>query len=343
VHRGLEAERCLPAWVALRRECNLLGPGWRHEWLAVLRKGLKHQVYCLEAHRDDEVLGILPLSFVRSPLFGRFLVGLPYLNVGGVMTQDALAAEKLVDAAVALADDLDVRYLELRQETATEHPALGAAMTKKVHMRLDLPDTPDALWDQFKPKLRSQIRKGEKNGLSVHWGRDDMLDEFYRVFAVNMRDLGTPVFSKRLFAAILEEFGDDAEFCIVRKANESVAAGVLVHGEKVTEVPSASSLRQYNALSGNMLMYWHLLKHSIERGQQMFDFGRSSKGSGTYRFKEQWGAEPHPAVWQYYVRRGSIDDMRPDDPGKQRLISLWKKMPVWATRIVGPPIVRGIP
>jgi hypothetical protein len=92
-----------------------------------------------------------------------------------------------------------------------------------------------------------------------------------------------------------------------------------------------------------MLMYWHLLKRSIERGQNVFDFGRSTTGSNTFRFKAQWGATPHPAVWQYYVRKGSVSDMRPNNPKNQRRVAVWKRLPVWLTRVVGPAIVRGIP
>jgi hypothetical protein len=102
-------------------------------------------------------------------------------------------------------------------------------------------------------------------------------------------------------------------------------------------------LREYNSANANMLMYWHLLERAIERGQRTFDFGRSTLDGNTYRFKKQWGAEPHPAVWQYYVRRGAVGDMRPDNSRYQRMIRTWQRLPVWATRWLGPPIVRGIP
>jgi hypothetical protein len=92
-----------------------------------------------------------------------------------------------------------------------------------------------------------------------------------------------------------------------------------------------------------MLLYWELLKRSIERGQQVFDFGRSSRDSGTYRFKKQWGARPSQAEWQYYLRAGKVTDMRTDNPRYQRLIRIWQRLPVRLTRLLGPAIVRGIP
>ena len=159
-------------------------------------------------------------------------------------------------------------------------------------MRLSLPGSAEELWGRFRPEVRNQVRKGEKHDLALAWGGEELLPDFYEVFSINMRDLGTPVFSRRLFRSILRRFPDRAELCVVRHGERPVAAALLVHGWGVTEVPSASALRQFNATSANMLMYWRLLERAIERGQAIFDFGRSSPDSGTFRFKKQWGAAP---------------------------------------------------
>src|SRR5262249_19952247 len=143
--------------------------------------------------------------------------------------------------------------------------------------------------------------------------------------------------------SIIQHFPDAAELCIVRAANRPIAAGLLLHGPGTTEVPSASSLRCFNSTNANMFMYWQLLCRAIERNQHTFDFGRSSHDSNTYRFKRQWGAQPHPAIWQYHVRGGSIDAMRPTSPKYQRKIAIWKRLPLWLTRLAGPSIARGIP
>lgn len=319
-------------------------PSYDLRWLPVLERGLSHPTYLLTASSaHGQVVGRLPLALVASRLFGRFLVSLPYVNAAGVQTSDPTIARRLIDEAVLLAAELDCRYLELRQEFAVEHPALTAARTDKCLMRMPLPSTVDALWDGLKAKVRSQVRKGQRPGYDVRWGRHDQLDPFYAVFAHNMRDLGTPVFGRRLFAAILDQFGADAELCVVRDGQRSIAAALLVHGREVTEVPSASALAAYRPTNVNMLMYWHLLARAVERGSQVFDFGRSTRDGNTFQFKKQWGAEPHPSVWQYHVRHGSMDAMRPDHAGNRRLIELWKRLPVWLTRLVGPTIVRGIP
>ncbi|WP_164103306.1 FemAB family XrtA/PEP-CTERM system-associated protein [Candidatus Laterigemmans baculatus] len=317
--------------------------GHHDAWIEALAKGFAHPTYLLQTSRERQVTGTLPLMLVKSRLFGRFLVSLPYLNTGGVWADNDASAKALVDGACELADRLDVRYLELRHERPVEHPRLNFRRNDKLHMRLPLPATADELHQSLKSKLRSQVKKAGEYGSTVHWGGKELLAPFYSVFARNMRDLGTPVFSQRLFASILDAFAGEAELCVVRQGSTPIAAALLVHLEEVSEVPSASSLREYNRTNANMLMYWHLLQRSIERGSATFDFGRSSLGSGTFKFKAQWGAEPHPAEWQYYVRSGSVEAMRPDSAANQRLIRIWQRLPVWLTRLAGPPIVRGIP
>jgi FemAB-related protein (PEP-CTERM system-associated) len=342
IHKDIDANACCgfsadPLPLENRRLAH------QPAWLLVLQSGLNHAPYWLEAHRAGRRVGILPLVHVRGPLFGSFLVSLPYLNSAGVLAEDECAAKALIDRAVELTDELDARYLELRHESRREHPKLTQDLTHKVHMRRELPRTSGELFCQLKPKVRNQVRKAEKQGLTIHWVGSELLADFYGVFSQNMRDLGTPVYSARLFENMLHYFPDAAELCIVRLLGKPVAAAIVVHGDGITDVTSASSLRAYNSTCANMLMYWHLLQRAIEREQQVFDFGRSSYDSNTYAFKKQWGANPEPAVWQYYLRKGSVNSMRPESGRYDLFIRLWKRLPVAFTRLIGPTISRGIP
>ena len=209
-------------------------------WLSVLEQGLGHVPYCLEATQGDQLLrGILPLAFVRSLLFGRFLVGLPYVNFGGPLADDPAHERALLQEALALADRLNVRYLEIRDERPLENPMLTAHPGIKVHMRLPLPSNADVLWENLDPKVRNQVRKGQKSGLSLAWGMEDLLADFHAVFSENMRDLGTPVYGQELFRAILRQFPDRAELGVARLGAKPVASCLLLHGWGSSEVPSA--------------------------------------------------------------------------------------------------------
>ena len=323
-------------------------------WADVFRDGLGHRPIYLEYSTGRRTAGVLPLVFMKSALFGRFLVSLPYLNGGGPLADSDEVARRLIDEAVRLAGTLDVRYLELRNLASLAHPNLPVLKTEKVLMWYDLPAAPGyrgpgvadesgPMWDAMKSKIRSQVRRRDGEELTVLWGGRELLPEFHAVFSRRMRDLGTPVFGRELFAAMLEHLPDMAELCVVRRHRTAIAAALLIHGEGVTEVPSAAALAEGNPLRANMFLYYHLLDRAVRRGQYVFDFGRSSPDSGTHRFKRQWGAAERPTHWQYHVRTGDVGDVRPDHPKYATKIAVWKRLPLWVTRLLGPPIVRGIP
>lgn len=344
VHPRTALPARLPALAEFVAASAPVVPLGRHPaWLSVLNTALGHDVYALEAVAGGRTYGFLPLAHVTSMLFGRFLVSLPYLNSNGVVAESADVQAGLISRAVALADELNVKHLELRHERPIAHPDLNAALTTKVHMRLPLPDAADRLWKGFDPKVRNQVRKGEKAGFAVAWGGAELLDGFYEVLCENMRDLGTPVYGKALFAETLAAFPGDAEICLLSDGARPAAAALLLHGRGVTEVPTASARREYNPACVNMLMYWKLLERAVGREQRVFDFGRSTLDGSTFRFKKQWGAAPHPAAWQYATKDGAETEMRPDHPRYQRAIRLWQRLPVGLTRALGPAIVRGIP
>ncbi len=335
----------------LTRDVPRFHPGIYPQWNRIVARGLRQTCFTIEARdASGEILGALPLVLQKSLLFGKHLISVPYVNLSGLLVPEgenrAAIDAALVDEAVKLADRFDVKYLELRGDRELEHPKLEFTRRSKVLMRLELPETADELWKAIGPKVRNQIRKGEKSGLQFEWGGRRLLKPFYDVFAETMRNVGTPVYSRKLFTAMFDELGEDKlEICVVRMPNGRVAsAALLAHGRGITEVPTAGTLRFANTYCANMFMYWQLLKHSIEdRHAVAFDFGRSSVDSNTWRFKKQWGATENPAIWKYYVRHGSIDDVRPDNASYKLKIWVWKRLPVWVTKLIGPPVVRGIP
>jgi FemAB-related protein (PEP-CTERM system-associated) len=330
-------------WWRLLKQQTSYAVGKDPRWVQALCQGLNHTPFVVTATSGGELVGVLPLILVKSAIFGRFLVSLPYVNSAGIIARDDFVASGLIDNAIRLAMIHGANYLELRHEQELKHAGLGESSTAKVHMRLALPATSEELMSQFKSKLRSQIRNGEKKGLTPHWGGKELLEDFYSVFSRNMRDLGTPVYGRGLFQNILAEFGDDAEFCVMRLGARNVAAGLLIHSNGVSEVPSASSLREFNQTNANMVLYWQLLTRAIERGQRTFDFGRCDKDGNHFKFKAQWGAQPQPAIWQYHVLRGRPKDMRPKSAKYQLMIRAWQKLPVQLANAIGPAIVRGIP
>ncbi|MGD9579096.1 MAG: GNAT family N-acetyltransferase, partial [Syntrophorhabdus sp.] len=213
----------------------------------------------------------------------------------------------------------------------------------KVRMLLDLPDSADKLMNSFKAKLRSQIKKPMKEGLAVKIGGGELLKDFYRVFARNMRDLGSPAHSNKLMMHVLCEFSKDARIVIVYRENHPLASSLIIAFNSMLENPWSSSLREFSHLSPNMLLYWRMLEYACNNGLTCFDFGRSTPNEGTYRFKEQWGATPSPLYWHYILLNGHQLSEAPDDKSRfAALINYWQKLPVSVSRFVGPPIRKHI-
>jgi len=313
-------------------------------WKDVIEASFRHKTYYLLAEDGaNEILGILPLVHLKSILFGNFMVSLPYFNYGGICADNERISSQLLNEAVAIASEQDAAHIELRhtQETIKGLPSKKA----KVCMSLAIPDNPDDLWDSFPSKLRSQIRKPSKEGLYTKIGSVEELDGFYDVFAANMRDLGTPVYSKEFFRNMLRVFPASSWICTVyAKDGQPMASGFLVGFKDRLEIPWASSLRCFNHLSPNMLLYWNALKFACEMGYRSFDFGRSTPGTGTYRFKEQWGAKPVQLYWHYWLRNGRpVPELNPKNPKYQIAIKIWHRLPVSLTRLIGPVIVRSLP
>jgi FemAB-related protein (PEP-CTERM system-associated) len=200
------------------------------------------------------------------------------------------------------------------------------------------------MWERFDRKLRNQIRKAEKSNLTVERGGAERLDDFYAVFARNMRDLGTPVYTRRLFDEVLRTFPDRARLLIVRTEGTPIAAGLTFRTGSTVEVPWASSLREFNNVCPNHLLYWTVIQAAFAEGCATVDFGRSTPGEGTYHFKRQWGAEATALHWEYpYLSDGAVPDHGPTNPKFSAAIEAWKRCPLWLANAVGPHIVRGIP
>jgi FemAB-related protein (PEP-CTERM system-associated) len=311
-------------------------------WKQVIEKSFGHSCHYLVARDHGRVRGILPLTHLRSKLFGSFLISMPYLNYGGIVAEEQETRQALFEHACELGKQRQAAHLELRHVAAL----LDNIPTKqhKVNMLLDLPDKPETLWDGFKAKLRSQIRKPQKDGLTARLGREDELQNFYRVFAINMRDLGTPVYSIKFFENILATFPRQAHICTIYREREPLASGLVFGFREVLEIPWASALRAYNALAPNMLLYWSVLEFAMQQGYRRFDFGRSTPNEGTYKFKEQWGAKPVALHWQYWLANGgALPEINPHNPRYQLMIRAWQKLPVGLTRLLGPAIVKNIP
>ena len=312
---------------------------WRH----IISKAFGKRWYLLAVLEGNTICAGLPVVHMKSLLFGNFLVSMPYVNYGGLLAKDEQFSEPILQGVIEFGRQLGVRHIELRH-LENVYPHLPSRQ-EKVSMWLSLPETAQELMQGFKSKLRSQIRKGEKNDLGVKVGGVELLEEFYTIFAHNMRALGTPVYGRELFRLILEAFPESSRLVVVTgEGPQPLAAGFLLGYRDRIEIPWASSLRAYNHLQSNMWLYWNCLKYACERGYRFFDFGRSTAGSATFKFKAQWGAQPVGHYWHYYLTKGSsMPLLNQQNPRFRLATNVWQCLPLSVTRLMGPAIVKHLP
>lgn len=312
-------------------------------WVDVINKVFGHQAWYLMCRSSaGEICGVLPLIRVKSLLFGDYLVSMPYLNYGGVLADSVDAEQALLEYADDLKTRLGCSHIELRGPL--QNPDSLPVRTDKVTMVLNLPENSEELWQSIGAKRRAQIKRPIREGVEFFTGGEDLLDEFYTVFSINMRDLGTPVYSKKFFREILNGFKEQATIALVRLKGKPVGAGFLLSTGSYMEIPWASTLREFNRIGVNMFLYWNILKHTIDNGFTVFDFGRSSKDSGTLKFKKQWGSSQQQLHWYYLLAESSdMPGLNPSNPKFQAAIALWKKLPVPVANLIGPSVVKGLP
>jgi len=315
----------------------------RYRWRDVVENSFHHPCYYLAAQESSgRIIGVLPLVFMKSRLFGRFLVSQPFFNYGGLLCENQEIGESLLEEAGFLRTDLGAEHVELRH--ADPWPGNYPIKRHKVCMSLELAKDEKTQWLSFNAKLRNQVRKAEKSGFLAITGGKELLQDFYTVFVRNMRDLGTPVYSKKFFAEVLTAFPGDSRIIAVYLEAKPIAAGLTIRFRDTLEIPWASSIRDYNTLCPNNMLYWKALKHALEIGCTRFDFGRSTPGEGTYKFKEQWGAKPIQLNWQYLLPDGaSLPELNNKNNKYQMAIRLWQKLPLPVTKLIGPHIVKNIP
>ena len=321
-------------------------PSWTHfhlyGWRSVLKRVFDQECLYLEARSSTGTLvGVLPLVRVRSVVFGHYLVSMPFLNYGGPLGSET-AVRALCDESVQLAERDRVRLLELRSRKPLSTDL--TASHRKITVLLDLPDSEELLWRSLPAKVRSQVRRPQKEGIEVRLGLDQ-LEPFYEVFALHMRDLGTPTQSLAFFQAIAEEFPDDVRFACAYFNGQPIACGCGFLWGTEFEITWASALRSHKPLAANMLVYWVLMQRAIADGARVFNFGRCTAGSGTHRFKLQWGARDEPLWWYQHSANGSPAFETPSpDQGRYALATrIWRRLPVAMATRIGPSIVRYIP
>jgi serine/alanine adding enzyme len=332
-------------WDSFVRACPSASVYQLGGWSLLAKEVFGHSTFFIEHREPDGALsGVLPLVRQKSLLFGNFMTSVPFFNYGGALGTTAAIVTALMQRAQQLAEEQGCSYLEFRDIEPRSGDWL--VRTDKATMILELPADAATLSKQLGSKLRSQIKRAERESPSVRTGGAELLGDFYEVFCRNMRDLGTPVYPRRFFEAILKRFPSECLLVLVDRAGRPAAGGFLVIAGQRAEIPWAACREDAKPAGFNMRLYWEVLNACVARGCTQFDFGRSTVDSGTYNFKKQWGARPQPLFWHRWERNPHRHDAaRPASEGRlmRYATSVWGRLPLGIANSLGPLVSPSLP
>jgi len=314
----------------------------RWGWKTVIENVFRIPTYYLVASEQSKVVGVLPLAWQKSLLFGSFITALPFLNAGGPLADSIEIEQALVERAIEIAKETGAARLQLRYRG--EYRLSLSAATHKVAAVREVSKDTEAMWKALNSNNRRKVNKATKSGMTATAEGAAALDIFYEIFADNMRNLGTPVYGKNLFGEVLSAFPKDTEIIVVRLEEKPVAAGFLISFRDGMEATWMCSHYRYLPLQPNMLLYWSIMRIAGERGIAWLDFGRSTRNSGTHKFKQLWDTTDVPLPWASWTRSGeAAAELSPANPKFQLATWAWKKLPLPLANFIGPHIVRNLP
>jgi FemAB-related protein (PEP-CTERM system-associated) len=309
-------------------------------WKRVIERAFGHRTHYLLAERAGLVTGVLPLTQVRSLLFGASLISNAFAVYGGPVAADEESRRALEEEAVRLMAALRVPVLEMRcasERAGCWHTKSGLYAT----FRKPILPSVEANLKAVPRKQRAMIRKGMQNGLRSEVDAD--VGRLHRVYAESVRNLGTPVFARSYFRILTEEFPQCCDIVTVSDNRRALAAVLNFYFRDQVLPFYGGGVRAARASAANDFMYWEVMRRACERGCRVFDFGRSKTGTGAHAFKRNWGFEPTPLDYQFRLAEGhQAPELNPLNPKFRLLVAGWKRLPLPLATRLGPLIVKGI-
>ncbi len=341
---GIEIRALAPAsaghWDAFIAQCPEATFFHRAGWKEVIEMSFGHDCPFLYAARAGEIAGVLPLVHVKTRLFGNGLISTGFTVGGGPAAIDDAARTALDRAAIALAEQRGVDFLEYRSGTAT-HPGWASKPELYVVFRKPIEADDEKNMQAIPRKQRAMVRKGIKAGLVSEI--DDETERLYDVYAESVRNLGTPVFGRHYLRHLKRVFGDDCDVVTILDRGTPVASVMNFYFRDTVLPYYGGGTAGAREVAGNDFMYWEVMRRAAARGYRMFDFGRSKRGTGAFAFKKNWGFPPEPLVYEFHLRKGGeVPDVNPLNPKYRLFIAAWQRLPLALANRIGPLVARGL-
>jgi FemAB-related protein (PEP-CTERM system-associated) len=316
----------------------------RAGWRRVVARSFGHATFYILTERDGAITGVLPLGRIKTMLFGDLLVSAPFCVYGGPLATDSESLAALMAAAEAVMARLGTKVMEFRTRTPPPEAAMPGWITRSdlyVTFRKAISGDDEANMKAIPRKQRAMVRKGIANGLTSVVEYDAR--RLHPIYAESVRNLGTPVFARKYFDVMLEEFAGRIDVVTILDGDQAIASVMNFYfRDEVVPYYGGGRLAARDR-AANDFMYWEVMRRAAARGCRLFDFGRSKLGTGAMAFKKNWGFSPEPLQYRYKLAPGAaVPNLNPLNPKFRLFIAMWKRLPLPIAGILGPPIVRGL-
>jgi FemAB-related protein (PEP-CTERM system-associated) len=310
-------------------------------WKKLIEQSMGYSGNYIMARDNDEVVGIYPLFILTTGLFGTMGISLPYVHYGGIVANNLETEKMLIDKASAFCREKGCRYIELRQRfpLKTKLPVSD----RKVLSIIPLQGGHEHVFGILHQNVRNKIRKAKKNGVLVQNGIE-YLSEFYDIYARNLRDMGTPVITRRFFECIVNTFPQHVRIYRATRQGKAIGAKIVLIDKNTCYFVGVAAARDNLCYAPVHAMNWAAIQDACMVGCKQVDFGRSTANSTHYVFKKYWGSNTLILPWTYQLLNcDEVPELNKENPRFTLAMALWKKLPVSLTRLIGPPIARRLP
>ncbi len=314
-------------------------------WLNLVHEMYGYKTYRYAVIENSHPLAALCLVEINHPVFGHYLATAPFGSYGGLAFETPEARDLLLDEARRLAEDVRAEYVSIRfDEGASTPPDNWSQSPNYFTYLIDLPSNPDELLKTFSSDHRNHVRKSLKKGFQIRFGHLDLLDDIYQALVKSMHELGSPYHSKNYLRKMAELLGDTLEFAVLYNAQGKISGGgvFIYQGDTVFNL-HANILRHARSTYAGEFLYWSVIELAIQKGLKTFDLGRSLVGSGNEVFKVKWSPRKQLLAYWYWLAPGhELPSLNQKNPKFQLVIAIWKRMPAFIVRAIGPYLIRGL-
>ncbi len=317
---------------------------WHHYyWFEIFEKLFSFKNKSLIHYNENTVDGLLPLFHVNNIIYQNYAISTPFANYSGVLADNKKVKNNLINKSLEQIKDVNFRYLEIRSTKSLDN---FESLKTFATMLLDLRPSIDDIWkNSLKGKTRNQVRKAYDNNLKLNIDNNEKcLKDFYNVYVKNITRLGTPVFPIKYFQLMSQLFKENLKFINVTYAGKTIGSLIMINYKNICYIPYASTLVTMNYLCPNNILYWEAIKYAKNCNMSNFDFGRSTIGTGTYKFKLQWGATVQQLHYNYKLLNQSYLPQTGANNNKYKyLMKLWSKLPVVISKKISNLVIDKLP